>query len=48
NAMEQPGRVQITRPYLSLTEQRLCITFSCMVMQPGLGQVILCMDALIT
>jgi EAL domain-containing protein (putative c-di-GMP-specific phosphodiesterase class I) len=46
NAMEQPGRVQITRPYLSLTEQRLCITFSCMVMRPGLGQVILCMDAL--
>lgn len=48
NAMEQPGRVQITRPYLSLTEQRLCITFSCMVMRPGLGQVILCMDALIS
>jgi EAL domain-containing protein (putative c-di-GMP-specific phosphodiesterase class I) len=46
NAMEQPGRVQITRPYLSLTEQRLCVTFSCMVMRPGLGQVILCMDAL--
>lgn len=47
NAIEQPGRVQITRPYLSLTEQRLCITFSCVVMRPGLGQVVLCMDALI-
>jgi EAL domain-containing protein (putative c-di-GMP-specific phosphodiesterase class I) len=47
NAMEQPGRVQITRPYLSLTEQRLCVTFSCMVMRPGLGQVVLCMDALL-
>lgn len=47
NAVEQPGRVQITRPYLSLTEQRLCVTFSCVVMRPGLGQVVLCMDALI-
>lgn len=47
NAMEQPGRVQITRPYLSLTEQRLCVTFSCVVMRPGLGQVVLCMDALL-
>ena len=28
NAVEQPGRVQISRPYLSLTEQRLCVTFS--------------------
>ncbi|HCT40282.1 MAG TPA: hypothetical protein DF427_03715 [Moraxellaceae bacterium] len=46
NALEQPGRVQITRPYLSLTEQRLCMTFSCVVMRPGLGQVVLCMDAL--
>lgn len=46
NAMEQPGRVQISRPYLSLTEQRLCQTFSCVVMRPGLGQVVLCMDAL--
>ena len=46
NATEQPGRVQITRPYLSLTEQRLCVTFSCVVMRPGLGQVVLCMDAL--
>lgn len=48
NAVEQPGRVQITRPYLSLTEQRLCVTFSCVVMRPGLGQVVLCMDALIS
>lgn len=48
NAVEQPGRVQITRPYLSLTEQRLCVTFSCVVMRPGLGQVVLCMDALMT
>lgn len=47
NALEQPGRVQITRPYLSLTEQRLCVTFSCMVMRPGLGSVVLCMDALL-
>lgn len=47
NAIEQPGRVQITRPYLSLTEQRLCVTFSCVVMRPGLGQVVLCMDALL-
>lgn len=46
NAIEQPGRVQISRPYLSLTEQRLCVTFSCVVMRPGLGQVVLCMDAL--
>lgn len=46
NAMEQPGRVQISRPYLSLTEQRLCQTFSCVVMRPGLGQVVLCLDAL--
>lgn len=46
NAVEQPGRVQISRPYLSLTEQRLCVTFSCVVMRPGLGQVVLCMDAL--
>jgi hypothetical protein len=46
NAVEQPGRVQISRPYLSLTEQRLCTTFSCVVMRPGLGQVVLCMDAL--
>lgn len=46
HAMEQPGRVQISRPYLSLTEQRLCQTFSCVVMRPGLGQVVLCMDAL--
>lgn len=48
HAMEQPGRVQISRPYLSLTEQRLCQTFSCVVMRPGLGQVVLCMDALQT
>lgn len=47
NAQEQPGRVQITRPYLSLTEQRLCKTFSCVVMRPGLGQVVLCMDVLL-
>jgi EAL domain-containing protein (putative c-di-GMP-specific phosphodiesterase class I) len=46
NAVEQPGRVQISRPYLSLTEQRLCVTYSCVVMRPGLGQVVLCMDAL--
>lgn len=46
-ALEQPGRVQITRPYLSLTEQRLCITFSCVVMRPGTGQQVLCMDALL-
>lgn len=46
NAIEQPGRVQISRPYLSLTEQRLCVTFSCVVMRPGLGSVVICMDAL--
>lgn len=46
NATEQPGRVQISRPYLSLTEQRLCVTFSCVVMRPGLGSVVICMDAL--
>lgn len=46
NAIEQPGRVQISRPYLSLTEQRLCVTLSCVVMRPGLGSVVLCMDAL--
>lgn len=48
NAVEQPGRVQISRPYLSLTEQRLCVTFSCVVMRPGQGQIVLCMDALTT
>jgi EAL domain-containing protein (putative c-di-GMP-specific phosphodiesterase class I) len=47
SAIEQPGRVQITRPYLSLTEQRLCVTYSCVVMGAGQNQVILCMDALL-
>jgi EAL domain-containing protein (putative c-di-GMP-specific phosphodiesterase class I) len=47
NAVAQPGRVQMTRPYLSLTEQRLCVTYSCVVMRKGLPQVVLCMDALV-
>lgn len=46
-AVEQPGRVQITRPYLSLTEQRLCVTYSCVVMGAGQNQIVLCMDAIL-
>jgi len=45
NAIEQPGRVQISRPYLSLTEQRLCMTYSCVVTGSGPNQIVLCMDA---
>jgi len=47
NAIEQPGRVQISRPYLSLTEQRLCMTYSCVVTGSGPNQIVLCMDAVV-
>lgn len=45
-AMEQPGRVQATRPYLSLTEQKLCVTFSCATVHQSFGQCVICMDVL--
>lgn len=47
NAMEQPGRIQVTRPYLSLTEQRLCVTFSCATSRPDHGSCVVCMDVLV-
>ncbi|MFZ5697947.1 MAG: EAL domain-containing protein [Pseudomonadota bacterium] len=47
NAMEQPGRIQLTRPYLSLTEQRLCATFSCATLHKEYGQCVICMDVLV-
>ncbi len=47
HAMEQPGRIQLTRPYLSLTEQRLCATFSCATSHPQYGQCVVCMDVLV-
>ena len=46
-AMEQPGRIQVTRPYLSLTEQRLCVTWSCATSHPAHGQCVVCMDVLV-
>lgn len=46
NALAHPGRVQVTSPYLSLTEQRLCVTYSCLLMRPG-QQIVLCMDTLL-
>ncbi len=48
NAMEQPGRIQLTRPYLSLTEQRVCATFSCATLHKEYGQCVICMDVLVT
>jgi EAL domain-containing protein (putative c-di-GMP-specific phosphodiesterase class I) len=46
-AMEQPGRIQLTRPYLSLTEQRLCATYSCATSHRALGSCVVCMDVLL-
>ncbi|MFP5440882.1 MAG: EAL domain-containing protein [Gammaproteobacteria bacterium] len=46
-AMEQPGRVQSTRPYLSLTEQQLCVTWSCATVHSSHGQCVICMDVLV-
>lgn len=46
-AMEQPGRVQSTRPYLSLTEQKLCVTFSCATVHRQFGQCVICMDVMV-
>lgn len=46
-AMEQPGRVQSTRPYLSLTEQALCVTWSCATVHKAHGQCVICMDVMV-
>jgi EAL domain-containing protein (putative c-di-GMP-specific phosphodiesterase class I) len=46
-ANEQPGRIQMTRPYLSLTEQRLCVTYSCATSHKEHGACVVCMDVLI-
>ncbi|MFZ5722457.1 MAG: EAL domain-containing protein [Pseudomonadota bacterium] len=46
-AVEQPGRVQATRPYLSLTEQKLCVTFSCATVHKAYGQCVICMDVMV-
>lgn len=46
-ANEQPGRIQMTRPYLSLTEQRLCVTYSCATSHREYGPCVVCMDVLI-
>jgi len=46
-ANEQPGRIQMTRPYLSLTEQRLCVTYSCATSHKEYGPCVVCMDVLI-
>lgn len=42
-AMENPGELQITRPYLSLTGARMCITLS-MALSSHVNTYILCCD----
>lgn len=42
-AMENPGELQITRPYLSLTGARMCITLS-MAIKTAASTYILCCD----
>jgi len=42
-AMEAPGKIQITRPYLSATGPRLCVTLSYALLLNGLYHV-LCVD----
>jgi len=42
-ALEAPGRIQITRPYMSITGPKICVTLSLAFMVPGETQV-LCAD----
>jgi hypothetical protein len=42
-AMLNPGEVQITRPYRSLTGKSQCITISALVDTPG-GKLVACLD----
>jgi EAL domain-containing protein (putative c-di-GMP-specific phosphodiesterase class I) len=42
-AISQPGRTQVSRPYLSLTDPRMCITLSRLVIRSG-EKAVLCCD----
>jgi EAL domain-containing protein (putative c-di-GMP-specific phosphodiesterase class I) len=42
-AISLPSKVQVSRPYLSLTDPQLCLTLSCAV-STGQGTVVLCCD----
>lgn len=45
-AMEEPWQVQVSRPYLSITDARMCITLSIMI-KNTLGQdIVVCADIL--
>jgi EAL domain-containing protein (putative c-di-GMP-specific phosphodiesterase class I) len=41
-ALAQPGEVQVSRPYLSLANSRLCITLSLAILQQGERRVLCC------
>lgn len=42
NAMANPGQVQVSRPYLSLTAASMCVTLSLAFMQQGRQRVLCC------
>jgi len=41
-AISQPNRTQVSRPYLSLTDPRMCITLSRLVLRSGVKTVLCC------
>jgi len=45
-AMAEPGQVQVSRPYLSITDARMCVTLSIMLKNEPLQDCVYCADIL--
>jgi EAL domain-containing protein (putative c-di-GMP-specific phosphodiesterase class I) len=45
-AMAEPGQVQVSRPYLSITDARMCVTLSIMLKNAPLQDCVYCVDIL--
>jgi hypothetical protein len=45
-AVAEPGQVQVSRPYLSITDARMCITLSVMIQNTSQQDIVVCADIL--
>lgn len=45
-AVAEPGQVQVSRPYLSVTDARMCITLSVMIKNMAKQDLVICADIL--
>lgn len=45
-AVAEPGKVQVSRPYLSITDARMCITLSVMTVNASKRDIVVCADIL--